>query len=382
MAEFRLDKNPLNKILGSILKKQRLSKGFTYKDMDAYGISESYMRGLEVGAFTLHVSKAIHLYQFLNHETEGQDFRLDGLVQYLSLVSILETLARDDKEPKKLLGVRMKDAAEEISHTNNKYKILLQPFIEEDVFLKDIDIEQGYHHLESHVRNFLVKYDSFDFTPSKKRRKYINESFNKIPSVYSGLINDLAEKLETLPVRIHFTDVVKWEKQHENNFASLNVLLKGKYDPTNEQEITSFSYAYLWNENFEKLNFFIVGRNGIAEMETRFSENLHKQYSLNTKEHENILNNWQYGMGKVKFEQIKDTAEVKELLAAKNDELDQSDSYHAFWVFKFIDDSYVGFLAEEKKHPKKAKPILEQGRSILFEELDNYLDKADKIFNL
>lgn len=381
MTEIWLTKNPLNRILGSILRKQRIARNLTYKDVP--GFAESYVRGLEVGSFTLHVSKAVPLYNFFENQVVDDKFQLNGLIQYLALITILESAARSS-DGKKLSGKKLHEEAILITDKDDeKYKKLLHPFIAEEIFLNDIDIDLSHQHLEGHVKRFLTHYDSFDLDPGTAQRKSINEYFDEVPSVYLGVINDLSEKLRDLPVRIHFKDLEKWERQHEHKFASLHVLLSGKYDPSNEQEISTFSYSYLWNKDFVELKILFVDRSGVSNLEEKFRENLEKNFENGDHPRkEEILKNWKAGISKVTFASIKRSELTDEILRADTKEEIKNNQYNAFWIFGFIDRSRVGFLAEEKVNPKSKKEFLEQGRSVTFEELDEYLKKAQQIFNL
>lgn len=388
MAEFRLERNPLNKVLGSILRKQREENEMTYKDVHLnYSISESYMRALELGTFTLHISKAIPLYHFLNYATQEDDFRLDGLIQYLSLISILETTARDKE--KKINGKALEGAAIDICGWDTKYRVLLEPFITGRFFVKEYNKTDDYDALERHVHNFLTKYDTFDLTPGEKQNKFLSEIILKMlgetPSIYAPQIFEIAQQFQSLPVRIFLTDMGKWEKKYEQQFESINCIFSGDYEPSNEEDINNLSYNYLWNEGFTGLNIYLVGKNGkTPDMQKKFEANLRKHYENEKSDaSKKILADWEKGVSKVKFIPIKSSSETKWLLEVKDPQtLDYNieDRYDAFWIFKFFNDTHVAFLGKEKKVLRTNSYVVEQGRSILLKDLYPYIEKSTKIF--
>jgi hypothetical protein len=389
-------KNPLSQALGMIIKRQLSERNWDLDDFERFtGIKPNYSKSILQGQTSLHIMKAFLLYEAFKKENITNYPSLEGLINYLSLISILEskgvekiTVYEKNSEKtgveitqsgkNKSYSIGLTEAAKLLSDANNKYKSLLYPFFLHDLFNKNSSDEVAAL-IESkgillEVENFLVNYESYGLLKEEKQNSFFTTFFDKVPSIYVDVFNSAKLSLSYLPIKIHLTELWKWEDLFKEQFSELFVLVTAQVDITTPDNLEKYLYKYLWNNNFREINFcyYTTPKRSEEKLLKDFKENLEKGFIKSSK----IPPDWKKGVNKVNFYCLdKLLPQEKKLLESDNE------FYDVFWMFSVINSGEVAFVAKqtEIKNDNTTLPSLEEGKCLTVSEVTSKLSTIRKL---
>ncbi|MEK7227813.1 MAG: hypothetical protein AAB681_00455, partial [Patescibacteria group bacterium] len=384
MEKVRKPRNPVAICWGLVLRKARESRSWEYTDVArTSGISAEFYRNIEKANFNLHVSQAYPLYKTFRNDVIGETFTLDGIINILALISIMEAKANDKSkkgvntdDPKEYLS-RLIQCAGDLAEDSTKLKKLINGFFQADAFSLPEDGTSTIQKLEDsglvfEMEDFLIHYDSYSSGISIKTHedtKYIDNFFDEVPSVYTDILNETKRNLDALPVRMVFSELQKWELAKQSKIKELFVLIGDKFDVTQPKNLETYKYSYLFQETFERARFIVVNPNLTSDnIKEDFETNLKTAYE-NTEQ--KIPKDWDKGLKKIKFKVIRALPEdLKTILTVEN--RGSKEKYEVFWVFKFYDDSLVAFVANAVEGPNFKKDKIYtfvEGKSLFIKDI-------------
>ena len=270
-----LKKNPLLQALGAIIRRERERRFWDYSLLEEKSsISSNYLRSIEQGAFSIHISKAYSLFEAFKAGNESVDtfksFSLEGLIQYISICSILETRAADrirQIEKKTLMNDEQKateytkglvTAAVDLHSTNNKFKKLFDSFFQGGIFSlttseEAIDFMERYGIL-SEVEDFLINYQWYALEVRDRQKDYLDNFFDKIPGMYFEFVEEVTTRVSEFPNEIGMRDLRRWQLKNSRKFEELHIFADDYCEKFNK--IDSHNYSFLWESQFKKLVFY------------------------------------------------------------------------------------------------------------------------------
>lgn len=357
MSDLKNLKNPLNQAFGLVLRNEREKRSWSCEYVaQQTGLKSSYIQQVEKGQYNLHVSKCFTLYKTFKgvDVQDGNEFSLEGLMQLLGIISVLEARGKETEASEQNYMKGIKQAAHEL-RADIKIDKLFSKFFEYGVFDVDrsdkaqsIIIEKNIHSL---VNDFLVNYNDFESNYEKRESTSLESFFDDLPSLYFEYVKNSKENLLKLPFQIAFSGIWEWEARHKNDFVEMICLCDSADGVISEDNLSRYSYRYLWENNFEKVQFiFFNEKRTSEEIKSNFSENLRK--SLTKKEDESIFNTFEDGINKFNVKVIK--SEPNSVFNSITDELLYPPSdvtikpYSAIWIFTLKDGRSVysvSFLA-------------------------------------
>ena len=363
MPKISKTRNPLALCWGLLLRKARESRSWEYSDIERMsGLSQDFYRNIEKAVFNLHVSQSLPLYETFKNEVIGDTFSLDGIIQVLSTISIMEAKANhklrlhsetlNESEKNKLYCESLLECAQELSYNSIKFEKLFEKFFELEVF-KIYDNSDLISVIESNgivyiMEDFLVNYKTFgENFKGKVSLDYLNGFLNNVPSIYTEFLSDTKKKLIDLPVRMIFSELQKWEKSNEMKIEELLVLNASKFNLSNFSNLLDYHYTYLFRKNFKRARFLILDE--YLEMKNSkqdFDENMHKAYKKNKIK---MPLNWDEGLSKMEFKVVKTLPEYMSNILYLVDEQGKKAKFECLWIYKFTDETLVGFITNPEK---------------------------------
>jgi hypothetical protein len=388
MAKSTNLKNPLAICWGMVLRNVRESRSWEYADIERLsGISQDFYRNIERAVFNLHVSQAIPLYNTFRNDVMGTAFSLDGIIHILSVISILEVRANDrmrklgkvskSNDAGKQYYASLEETFIELAEYSNKIKKLSESFFRTNIFsiyepsLVEKTIEENGIVYE--LEDFLVHYSTYGESDEPYKLNYLSNFFDNVPSVYTDFLSETKRNLLGLPVTMIFSELQKWEKNNESKIKELYVLHKSRFDISKRSNLENYHYTYLFKSNFERARFLVIDPNlSSTGIKSEFDETLlsvykDKNYKLS------IPKNWNSGLLKIQFMVLPELTDALMDILTIDKGTSNEIEYECFWVFKFVDDTLVAFVANATQDPDSDRYIFYEGRSLFIKEIaDRY----------
>ncbi|MBY0481742.1 MAG: helix-turn-helix transcriptional regulator [Chitinophagaceae bacterium] len=389
IQEVKALKNPLSQALGLLIKRYLSERNWDLKDFEREtGIRPNYIRSILQGQTSLHISKAVILYDVFKKESLGKYPSVEGLINYLSLISILEARGNEKiaqyEEVCKILGYSITlegknkeyfkgliEASLTLSKASEKYKALFYPFFSHDIYSKSTSDEVAEiietRGLLIEVEDFLMNYESYGMNETVRHSIFFDKFFNDVASIYVDIFSTVKKSLSYLPIRIHMTELWKWEDQFCENFEELTIVFTGTLDNTSKENLEQYMYKYLWQKNFQQLNVIYCNlERSSDDLFKDFDKNLQLSYQKTS-----LPENWEEGMKKVNFFTTnKLTVKEQKLMESEND------FYTAFWIFKVINSGEVAFVAKEIPGERNK---IDAGKCLTVSETNSKLKIVDSL---
>ena len=67
-------------------------------------------------------------------------------------------------------------------------------------------------------KQIVVDYENYGLSQSERQSNYFTTFFDKVPSIYVDVFNSSRLSLSTLPVKIHLTELWKWEENFKEEY--------------------------------------------------------------------------------------------------------------------------------------------------------------------
>lgn len=342
-------KNPLNQAFGIILRRERESRSLSYDDVAKKShLGASYIQQVEKGQFNLHASNCFALYNTFKTDVSGKGlFVLEGIMQLLCIISVLEAKGKDSRNYMKGL----EEAARSLSDGNTKIGKLFEKFFEHKVF-EVRSSEEAYdliieNQIDVAVEDYLLNYPVYDKTPEERQQVFLRTFFDDVPSIFFEHIRDSKESILKLPFQLGFSGLWKWEERNKKNFKSLICVCDRPENVTSKINLSRYSYRYLWEKQFDQAQFIFFDTDRTAnDIASEFKKNLGESFSESGDQE--LLKTLSNGVDKLKVtvapkENKKVQSKIQRLLS---DSSQASSHFNALWVFTLSEGYCVGFLAE------------------------------------
>lgn len=343
MAETKSQKNPLNQAFGMVLRKARESRSWSYQEIEnKSGLKASYIQQVEKGQFNLHVSNCFTLFQTFKVDVPAHGiFSLEGLMQLLSIISVLEARGRENKTY--LTGI--KSAARNLSDSDFKMEKLFEKFFTHKVF--DAKSSEKAAEIISNtnivgvVEEFLINYKTFGYSETSLQDSYPQTFFKDIPTDKIDLFEKIKEYVLSQPTSYDYRMSWDWEKKNRQLFKNCFILDKNPDLLTGYENLSSYQYDYLWEKGFEKVRILLVSETSADVWLTKFKTNLKK--SLNDAKKQSHLSSFETAIKKLEIKCI--TSEQQITIAESIINPDDENKYNATWVFSLSNNFNVGVRA-------------------------------------
>jgi hypothetical protein len=396
MAKGIKNRNPVAICWGLVLRKSRESRSWEYTDIERMsGISQDFYRNIEKAIFNLHVSQALPLYLTFKNEVIGSTFSLDGIIQILSVISIMEASANErvrkyehsSDDSVSIYYSALEECAENLAENSFKLKKLFFKFFEANVFSLENDTDSMVVKIEEaglvyELENFLIQYQYYgEETEAKYKLDYIDNFFANVPSIYTDFISETKRNLLSLPVKMIFSELQNWERRNESKIEELFVLITAKFDVTEQNNLEHYHYSYLFKNNFKRARFLVIHKDFNRDVKQDFEDNLEKAYKSQKIK---IPKNWKEGLSKIQFKVLPDLPDSLLKILTVKDELNKEIQYECFWVFKFVDETLVAFVAsaeEAEDFDKTNRYIFNEGRSLFIKDIITRYPVLKEYFN-
>jgi transcriptional regulator with XRE-family HTH domain len=345
--ESKNQKNPLNQAFGMALRSKREEHSLTWTDVEKRsGLKASYIQQVEKGQFNLHVSNCLALYNTFRIDVVKDYFTLEGLMQLLSIISVLEVKGNEHDNYMKGVG----DAARELSRHSKKIEILFEKFFEFHVFESKSSEEAAdlisTNNIDGTVSSYLIDYYDFERSYELRHKLVLGKFFDDVPSIYFEFLQNLKVNLLRLPAQIAFAELWQWEDRNTNNFKSLTLIMESPDAIVSEKNLSQYLYKYLWAKQFESVRFmFRDTHKKASEIIKEFETNLEK--GIRKSNEKGLADRFEEGVRKVHVRVLpngKPTRnKIQHLLANPKA---GSNQYTSLWIFTLQDDYCVSFLAD------------------------------------
>ena len=347
-------KNPLAVALGIVFKRARnITSRSSTEIANEIGIKPSFYRLIESGANHLHVSKALSVVDAF----EG-NLSFDGIIKILGCISIMEVYGKNAEKAGVHYSDGLADAIEKfVEYDDQRLKLLFSKWdgkffqnfktsnFDSKNWIKDTSLPET---LESFLRN----YETFGQDVESIQQDYLAHFFDDVPSLYVDYLTRMKEELLTLPVKLFFSDISKWEKKSMDDLIELHAVVKNPYGVIHFENLKNYQYKYLWGKKFRCAKFIFTHTDMTPkEIKKEFSKNLKKSYIKSNGE---IPVDFEEKLNKIDFE-VTDYIQVEKVLG----------THDAWWAFTISNNhsfNNIGYLANVKVHPSiKSYEIFEDG---------------------
>lgn len=398
MAKNAKTRNPLALCWGLVLRKARESRSWEYSDIERMsGLSQDFYRNIEKAVFNLHVSQALPLHETFKNEVIGDTFSLDGIIQILSVISIMEAKANqrlrlnedilDENEKAALYNESLLECAQELSYNSLKLEKLFEKYFELDLF-KINDNNTILSSIENNgmiysMEDFLVNYKTFgENFKGKVSSDYLNGFLDNVPSIYTEFLSDTKKKLIDLPVRMIFSELQKWEKSNEMKIEELLVLNVSNFNISSISNLMDYHYTYLFRKSFKRARILLLDVH--LEMENskeEFDSNMYKAYKKNKIK---MPTNWDEGLSKMEFNVVKKLPDNLSDILYVVDEQGKKIKFDCLWIYKFTDETLVGFTTNPEKDidfEATKKYIFNEGKNLYIKDVVSKYELLKHYFN-
>lgn len=348
MAEPKTLKNPLNQAFGMVLRKERERRSWSYQDIEKKSsLKASYIQQVEKGQFNLHVSNCFVLYQTFKHDVpKGGYFTLEGIMQLLCVISVLEAQGMEASKIKDRTYLNaIKKAAKEISKSDAKLDRLFEKFFIYKVFDAKTSDEAAKiisnTDIDKIVEDFLINNQSFGKSETEIQESYPLTFFKDIPTDKVEFLEKIKEVVKTLPYQYDYRMSWNWEETNKQKFRNAFILDKNPELLTGYQNLSSYQYDYLWEENFLTLKLILVSEKSPEYWLSEFKKNLKK--SLNDAKKQKHLSLYDTAIKKVaiKCVSLQQDITIADSITNPDDKI----KYNATWAFSLSNNFQVGVRA-------------------------------------
>jgi len=346
MSTKKNRKNPLNQVFGLVLRQERERRSLTYDHVQQRsGIQTSYFQQIEKGQFHLHVSNCYPLFLAFGKDFGDPRFTLEGLLQMLSIISVLE---KSGKEGKNYMA-SVRQSALVLSEHDPKIHRLFVKFFASGIFETKTNEDATEliiaFDLVNEVRDFLTIYKDFEKSPDERYLEFQKGFFDNVPSIYFQYLKNAKDNILGLPAGISFSGLANWEEQNKGKFTHMMCFCTNPNFITSMDNLSKYFYTYLWEKQFEGLELiFNNGTKPVEQYAEDFSTNLKK--SLRKEGKSEMVKRFSDAMSKVKISLISNTKSSKEKIALLLSPPGDARDYSALWIFTMDSGHYVSFLAE------------------------------------
>lgn len=391
-------RNPLGVAFGAACRAERKTQDMSADQLaEQLGIKPSFYKLVENGTNYLHTNKSPAIVNAFNGV-----MNLDGVSKMLLAISHSEATARslnskdDDQEGDNYLKGFHASIEQLSKMDNNKLGRLLLPYQDADIAsslatspakaAKDILKQHG---LTAQAQEFLKNYDELGLQDSGLQSSALIKKIESVPSMYLDIFSDLANRLGNLPAKVGFEEMWRWEKENQHLFKEWWCIINKVESIVSEDNLQRYHYNHIWNKAFQKSNVLFI--------EAAPTESLNCEFRTIMK---NLLEKSAHGYAapevrmanaKTKLKTFSEVIQKVELrsLPENPDQIflkicDEilPKAYSAFWTFKLVDNSLVGFYAKVTGRDSPVRNMLTEGISLDHKQTASKLDLLQKLWKM
>ena len=258
-------KNPLSQLFGLLLQKMRADLGLNSDEVaQKLGLGGSSYRMVEAGSGVYQPGRALELIQVFNQ------IEFEPLCRLLVAIQTMET-SNKDTESRKGAAMLLSDADPQLKLVFDAlepaWEIVQQGNSNKVVGMLE---SNRVHHV---LKEFLTTNRYFGLEKEKRLDFELNSLIEDIPSVYLDFILDSLQSLRKYRLHYFPDDSSSWESDNKYNFTNLYAIILDPKEITNPENFRSFDYNYLWQNQFENLNFILLGENIDADKQSNDFKN-------------------------------------------------------------------------------------------------------------
>ena len=262
------EKHPLMQLLGMRLAKDRGARKSEEISKSLECATSTY-RLAESGSIGLNPSLGLKL-------CELYDYEFSAITILLVSIQITNSL-----ESVNMIKSTLKKVGEA---EGDRFKIFLQTIEKEFWEIAQRNDEKELHdYIESEklteeLLNYLKESDY-----GKKEQEIVSEEseelakkIKNLPTIYSDFVESFLENIDDLPIKMRFDSLVKWERKNRSVFEKLNAVIENYKAIVNVENLSRYSFEYLWDDSFEEANFIFFNN---ADKKALRSDQIKKIFS-------------------------------------------------------------------------------------------------------
>lgn len=370
-------KNPLAVAIGLVFKRTRNVLDRTASEIASkIGVRPSFYRLVESGTNHMHISKAINVVDAFDGELE-----FDAVSKLLSCVSIMEVYGRKYNDSGKHYLEGLAEAVKKLSeYDSQRLKSLFQEW--DDDFFNEMKGEEfnlefwiKKERFDERVNDFLRFYKYFGLNSKETEKNYELSFLDNLPTIYFSALDNLKNNLLDLPVKIGFETLSTWEENNLKKFSTNKVIIQHHNLIVHEENLQSYRYEYLWEENFLDLQIIYLDEETPQNVKEKFTSIL-KNVLIKDNE-EILLSQFEHAMQKVHFKKVSSNQITMEETPYLSEYIGkESNSIWAFTVNSRKRKYNVGFRASLNSQNLK----LSSGESTDYNVTANFITDFEKIW--
>lgn len=390
-------RNPLGLTFGAVCRTERKLQDISAEQFaQKLGIKPSFYKLVENGTNYLHTNKSPSVVQALNGE-----MNLDGVSKMLLAISHSEATARSlaSKEGAQTAQSYMDGFLKSIEQLSkldpNKFGPLLTPYQLPSICgaLASASAKEAKEILRKHgliaqAQAFLKNYDEFGQHDSGLQSNALISKLESVPSMYLDIFSDLANRLSNLPARVGFEEMWGWEKENQHLFKEWWCLQDRIDKVVNEANLERYHYNHLWEKNFKRAQILFIEHGPIDKIKKDFRcimKNMLNRSAqgacakeLRISHAHQKLKLFDKSMNKITLTTLPPSPSKQHILICEEI---LPKPFSAFWAFKLIDDSLVGFYAKVTDKNNPVQNMLTEGTSLNHKQTSQKLRLLIQLLN-
>lgn len=391
-------KNPLGLAFGSALRAERKALNMSMESFaEQLGIKASFYKLVENGTNYLHVNKAPSIVLAL----EGI-MCLNSVSTILLAISHSEAATRSaeelpDESPYDRYLRGFENSIRQLAQMDpNKLGRLLLPYQQRETLVlltsspaKEAKAVLNQHGLTYELLEFLRNYDGFGELETGLKSNALVAKLESVPSMYLDLLSDMAGRLSNLPARLGFEEMWRWERENTHLFEELWCIMNNIENTVSEINLSRCHYNHLWESRFKKARILFAENRDEAVLNSDFHNIIKsllersergdcppekRMANASTK-----LKHFDSAMAKIHLRSMptKPSPQMKII----QDEL-LIEPYSAFWAFRLVDGTLVGFFAKITDRNYPVRNMLAEGVSLDHKETARKLDLLMRLWEM
>jgi len=176
----------------------------------------------------------------------------------------------------------------------------------------------------------------------------LNTLINQTPGFYLELTFKILQILERYPTHILPDDLYKWERENKHEFTNLYAIIKNHESVSSLENLSNYTYDYLWSSQFEELNFIFLdeSQDNDKALQT-FKRNLKTVLKRKPQEFQSELQNFDKAINKVSFKGGKEHKEALSKIMLHKDKSNKENFhlYDLLWIFTLQNGNVIGFMS-------------------------------------
>lgn len=389
-------RNPLGLAFGLACRNERKTLNITIESLaEKLNIKPSFYKLVENGTNYLHTNKTPNIVQAF-----PESMHLDGVSKMLWAISHTEATARSllsaASEPSQhqyvegfLLSVKQLATLDP-----DKFGRLFLPYQNAELVrklatapAKEAKTLLEHYGLVAQAQDFLKRYEDFGQLENGLQPNALISKLESVPSMYLDMLADLVNRFSSLPARVGFEEMWRWDKENLPNFQEWWCIFDLVESIVSENNLSRCHYDMLWQKDFDRARILFIEHEETASVNNRFRSilrSVHEKSAIGDCPPEKQVVDVKHKLKT--FDEVIDKAQLLSLPAEPSPELQQLQAeivpapHSAFWVYKLTDNSLVGFYAKVTGRDHPVPNMLTEGVSLDHKQTVRKLDLLKKLW--